>query len=182
MLDLNLDRLLMAVGTVMLGAVLLFGLIEMYPGIIGDWTYNMAGTVTSVEVAKGEEFDIINSDFSQFSEGWDASSGDVVFDGDTAYLPAHTALSTGLDIPNGADVRVTFRGRGVGSVRVQLENASRGDSFTDMSLNNNNYNYNATLRNHTSDGNRLIFKVADSSEFVLDEVWVTNLGVSNDYK
>lgn len=181
MMELNTDRMLFAIGAVILGALLLFGVITGFPGMMSMWTFGMAGSVDNVEIAAGSEIVITNNDFSAYSQGWSVTEGstDVVFDGQTAYVPENEQIYTKLSIPKNGEIKVTFKARGYGVVRTELSSNDSISSSSEMNLTSTSefHTYHATLRKTKDNDDYLVFKAPAGSELVIDDITVSFLGV-----
>lgn len=181
MMELNTDRMLFAIGAVILGAVLLFGVITGYPGMMSMWGFGMADSVNNVEIAAGSEIVITNNDFSAYSQGWEYSgdAGSVVFDGNTAYISENERIYTKLTIPNNSEIRVTFKARGLGKVRTEISSNDSISTSSEMSLSSMDqfHTYRATLRKTNDSDDYLVFAAPAGSEVIIDDISVDYMGV-----
>lgn len=177
MLDLNVDRMLFAVGVLIMGSAMIFAFVKGGPEVMDLWGLSTIESVQGVDMATSTVVDIPNSTFEEYSNGWEFDAGQVVFDGETAYLPSNTKIAMKLDEPTGSQLRVNFKARGLGSVRVQMAGNVADSNFSDIRLYNEDYTYTATIVKSANRGNKLEFIVGNNSEMIIDSVEVTNMGL-----
>lgn len=181
MLELNTDRMLFGIGAIIIGAGLILWAVAGFPGMMSIWGFTMADSVNHVEVASGSEMTLVNGDFKAFSQGWGQSgtSGNIVFDGHTAYIPQNERIFTELRIPTNSEVRVSFKARGYGKVKLEIGGAETISTSSEMTISSMDdfHTYRATLRKLNDSDTHLVFSVPAGSEVILDEVSVTYMGL-----
>lgn len=175
MLELNTDRMLFGIGALLLGAAMLFGVMDYLPGALSMWSYGTSESINGVDVAYGQVVDVTNPDFSEGNRGW-VGSESVTYDGQTAYVPGGSQIYTTLGVPENSQVQVSFRASGSGSVEVGFGGSS-GDNSREMYLFNTMGTQNVTITRREGDGTRLGFVVAPGSTMTLDSIEVTFMGV-----
>lgn len=175
MMELNTDRILFGIGALLLGATLLFGVMNYLPDALSMWSYGTSGTINGVAVAQGHNVDMTNADFSEGSRAW-VSSDPVTFDGKTAHIPAGSQIYTTLGVPENTQVKVSFKAKGKGSVQVGFGGSS-GDNSREMYLFETMGTQNLTIIRREGDDTKLGFLVGTDSEMTIDSIEVTFMSI-----
>lgn len=175
MLELNADRIFFGIGALVLGALLLFGVMDYLPEALSMWSYGTSDSITSVDVAYGQVVDVTNADFKEGSRGW-VGSESVTYDGQTAHVPGGAQIYTTLGVPENSQVKISFRAKGSGSVEVGFGGSS-GDNYRNMYLFESMGTQNLTITRREGDTTRLGFLVSPDSDMTIDSIEVTYMGV-----
>lgn len=183
MIELNVDRLLFGIGALLIGALMVAGVIQMYPEVMTNWGFTMADSVSSVDVADSQPIRLVNGSFTSGSDGW-SRTGDVRFTSGSdgfAHIPADSSISTVLNVPEGAsdvDVQVSFRAKGEGDSRIILE--SRGserveESIVDFRLFEDYSTYRKTLKGYELNDSKLTFESKSNADMKITDIEVLYL-------
>lgn len=175
-MELNTDRMLMAIAAILLGVGFVFGVKEFYPDAMGVWSHNSITHVRGMDVSSGSDVGLSNGSFDDGLSGWSASGVGVNASNGRVRVPGGSGISTTVDLPVGGDIQVMVSGRGLGSMRIELGSNTNVHAFTDVSILNNIKRYSVKLSNEGSVSNRLGIQVSEGSDIIIDDISIIYLG------